>query len=191
MIGAIGSGINEIGMIPRLLDLVDLDFFLVALRYTLGEQSALEVGDAALRRARHRLRHRRGVQLRALRDRADSPARSSTTRTPRPSSSTGPARSRRSASAMAYRSPPRRSSSRCTTRWSASVIPGAFKPEHVTANVKAMEHRHPRRAVGRAQAREADPAGRADAVGEGRDPPARAPLEPRKSLFIGRTPCTA
>ena len=41
LIGAIGAGINETGMIPRFMDLVDLDFFLLALRYTLGEQSAL------------------------------------------------------------------------------------------------------------------------------------------------------
>lgn len=42
-IGAIGAGINELGMIPRFVDLLDLDFFLVALRYTLGDHSALEV----------------------------------------------------------------------------------------------------------------------------------------------------
>jgi D-threo-aldose 1-dehydrogenase len=30
-------------MIPRFLDLVDLDFFLLALRYTLGEQQTLDV----------------------------------------------------------------------------------------------------------------------------------------------------
>jgi len=42
-IGAIGAGINELGMIPRFLDMVDLDFFLLALRYTLGEQEALTV----------------------------------------------------------------------------------------------------------------------------------------------------
>ena len=38
-----GAGINELGMIPRFLDLVDLDFFLLALRYTLGEQQTLDV----------------------------------------------------------------------------------------------------------------------------------------------------
>jgi D-threo-aldose 1-dehydrogenase len=41
-IRAIGAGINELGMIPRFLDLFDIDFFLLALRYTLGEQEALE-----------------------------------------------------------------------------------------------------------------------------------------------------
>jgi D-threo-aldose 1-dehydrogenase len=42
-IRAIGAGINDLGMIPRFLDLLDLDFFLLALRYTLGEQDALDV----------------------------------------------------------------------------------------------------------------------------------------------------
>ena len=39
---AVGAGINELGMMPRFLDMLDLDFFLVALRYTLLEQEALE-----------------------------------------------------------------------------------------------------------------------------------------------------
>lgn len=41
-IGAIGAGINELGMIPRFLEMFELDFFLLALRYTLGEQQTLE-----------------------------------------------------------------------------------------------------------------------------------------------------
>lgn len=40
-IRAIGAGINELGMIPRFLEMFELDFFLLALRYTLGEQEAL------------------------------------------------------------------------------------------------------------------------------------------------------
>ncbi len=40
-IGAIGAGINELGLIPRFLELFDLDYFLLALRYTLGEQETL------------------------------------------------------------------------------------------------------------------------------------------------------
>ena len=39
---AVGAGINELGMIPRFLDMLDLDFFLLALRYTLLEQETLE-----------------------------------------------------------------------------------------------------------------------------------------------------
>jgi D-threo-aldose 1-dehydrogenase len=41
VIRGIGCGINELGMIPRFLDLFDLDFFLIALRYTLAEQDTL------------------------------------------------------------------------------------------------------------------------------------------------------
>ncbi len=42
VIGGIGAGVNELGMIPRLLDALDLDFVLLAMRYTLLDQSALE-----------------------------------------------------------------------------------------------------------------------------------------------------
>ncbi len=41
VIRAIGAGINHPGMIPRFLDRFDLDFFLVAMPYTLMEQSIL------------------------------------------------------------------------------------------------------------------------------------------------------
>jgi D-threo-aldose 1-dehydrogenase len=40
-IRAIGAGVNDVGTIPLFLEVLDLDFFLLALRYTLGEQSAL------------------------------------------------------------------------------------------------------------------------------------------------------
>jgi D-threo-aldose 1-dehydrogenase len=42
-IRAIGAGINHVGMIPRFLDRFELDFFLVALPYTLLNQEALDV----------------------------------------------------------------------------------------------------------------------------------------------------
>ena len=42
LIGAVGAGINETGMIPRFLDIVDVDFFLVALPYTLLDQEVLD-----------------------------------------------------------------------------------------------------------------------------------------------------
>ena len=42
LVGGIGAGINEVGMMPRFLDMLDLDFFLVALRYTLLEQETLK-----------------------------------------------------------------------------------------------------------------------------------------------------
>jgi D-threo-aldose 1-dehydrogenase len=41
-IRAVGAGINELGLIPRFLDLFDLDFFLVAMCYTLLDQDLLE-----------------------------------------------------------------------------------------------------------------------------------------------------
>jgi D-threo-aldose 1-dehydrogenase len=41
-IRGVGAGINEVGMIPRFLDMVDLDFFLVALYYNLLDQDILD-----------------------------------------------------------------------------------------------------------------------------------------------------
>ncbi|MXV89739.1 MAG: aldo/keto reductase [Acidimicrobiia bacterium] len=42
-VGAIGAGINELGMIPRFLERLDLDLFVVAMPYTLLDQEALDV----------------------------------------------------------------------------------------------------------------------------------------------------
>lgn len=41
-IAAIGAGVNHTGMIPRFLDQFDMDYFLLAMPYTLLDQSALE-----------------------------------------------------------------------------------------------------------------------------------------------------
>jgi len=41
-IHGVGAGINELGMIPRFLDAVDLDFFLVALSYNLLDLTSLD-----------------------------------------------------------------------------------------------------------------------------------------------------
>jgi D-threo-aldose 1-dehydrogenase len=43
VIGGIGAGFNSMGSIPRFLDLFDIDFFLLAMRYTLLEQDVLEI----------------------------------------------------------------------------------------------------------------------------------------------------
>ena len=43
LIRAIGVGVNRVGTIPQFLDVLDLDFFLVALPYTLAEQPVLDV----------------------------------------------------------------------------------------------------------------------------------------------------
>jgi D-threo-aldose 1-dehydrogenase len=50
-IRAIGSGINELGMIPRFLERFEIDYFLVAMPYTLLSQEALdrELADCAAR----------------------------------------------------------------------------------------------------------------------------------------------
>src|SRR5256712_7621872 len=42
LIRGIGAGINALGLIPRFLDLFDMDFFLVAMPYTLLQQEVLE-----------------------------------------------------------------------------------------------------------------------------------------------------
>lgn len=42
MVGAIGAGLNDAGMVLRLLDAADLDFFLLAMRYTLLEHETLD-----------------------------------------------------------------------------------------------------------------------------------------------------
>ena len=42
LIRGIGAGINALGLIPRFLDLFDMDFFLVAMPYTLLHQEVLE-----------------------------------------------------------------------------------------------------------------------------------------------------
>ena len=41
-IKAIGAGVNHVGMIPRFLERFDIDFFLVAMPYTLLDQEALD-----------------------------------------------------------------------------------------------------------------------------------------------------
>ncbi len=41
-IGAIGAGINDLGLIPRFLDLGDIDAFLIAMPYTLLDQGVLD-----------------------------------------------------------------------------------------------------------------------------------------------------
>ena len=43
LVRAIGAGVNRLGTIPRFLDALDLDFFLVALPYTLAEQPVLDL----------------------------------------------------------------------------------------------------------------------------------------------------
>ena len=61
--GSAGSarGSTKLGMIPRFLDLMDVDFFLVALPYTLLDTASAGQRISALRGEGGGLRHRRGV----------------------------------------------------------------------------------------------------------------------------------
>jgi D-threo-aldose 1-dehydrogenase len=43
VIKGIGAGFNTMGTIPRYLDMFDIDFFLIAMRYTLLEQDVLDL----------------------------------------------------------------------------------------------------------------------------------------------------
>ena len=139
VIGAIGSGINEIGMIPRLLDLVDLDFFLLALRYTLGEQSALEA-EIPLAAEKGIGFVIGGVFSSGLY--ATGPVAGAKFNyqdaTPAELDKAGKVKAvceRHGVpmAAAALQFPLHHPSV-------ASVIPGGFKPEHVTANIEAMQH---------------------------------------------------
>lgn len=142
VVGAIGAGINEIGMMPRFLDLIDLDFFLVALRYTLGEQSALE---AEIPRAAERGigfiiggvfssgLYATGPVAGAKFNYHDA--------TPEELD-----RARRIEAVCKRHGVPLPAAALQFPLHHpnvASVIPGGFKPEHVTANIKAMQHAIP------------------------------------------------
>src|SRR5690606_2921236 len=50
LIRATGAGVNSIGTIPRFLELMDLDFFLVASPYTLADQPVLDAEFPACER---------------------------------------------------------------------------------------------------------------------------------------------
>ena len=127
LIRGIGAGINELGMIPRFLDIVDLDFFLVAMPYTLLRPGGAGRGVPGVRRAGHRIRHRRPIPVGDPRHWPTSGRAMPTTAPPiRGGQRSGRARSRRSASATGCRSRRRPSSSRWAIRASrrSSRAPG-------------------------------------------------------------------
>jgi D-threo-aldose 1-dehydrogenase len=142
LIGAIGAGINELGMIPRFLDLFDIDFFLLALRYTLGEQNTL---DVELPRAAEKGVgfiigavfssgiYATGPVPGAKYNYADaSPADLDKAR-------------RIEAACKRHRVPLPAAALQFPLHHPlvASVIPGGFRPEHVTANIAHMRHEIP------------------------------------------------
>ncbi|MGT2465967.1 hypothetical protein ACVOMV_13995 [Mesorhizobium atlanticum] len=69
---AFGGGINEWQVAQTLAERGDFDLFLLAGRYTLLEQEALQSVPAALPEARHRHRAGRPLQFRRACDRAEA-----------------------------------------------------------------------------------------------------------------------
>ena len=131
-------------MIPRFLDLFDLDFFLLALRYTLGEHDALDARDAALREKRGAgIIIGGGVQLRHLRHRPGAGRQVQLPRRRRPSELDRARRSRRSCKRHGVPLPAAALQFPLHHPIVASVIPGGFKPEHVKANIGYMRHEIP------------------------------------------------
>ena len=61
LVKGVGAGINELGMIPRFLDLVELDFFLVAYGYNLLTQAMLAEEFPLCAQTRHQRHHRRSL----------------------------------------------------------------------------------------------------------------------------------
>ena len=136
-IAAIGAGVNLVGMIPRFLERWPIDFFLVAMPYTLLEQEAL-ARARHVRRARRLGRDRRALRLGHPGVGARSPAHSTTIGRPSRRSSTRPSASPPSASATTCRSPRPPCSSRSGTEASSSVIPGPVAAEEVRLNLAWM-----------------------------------------------------
>ena len=84
LVRGVGAGINELGMMPRFLDAIGLDFFLVALRYTLMEQDVLEAEFPYCERAGVGIVIGGVYRFRHYRDRTDSRAPNTITPTRRP-----------------------------------------------------------------------------------------------------------
>ncbi|MBX6320212.1 MAG: aldo/keto reductase [Rhodospirillaceae bacterium] len=139
LIKGIGAGINEPGMIPRFLDLFDMDFFLVALPYTLLDQDIL---DTELP-----LCEERGVGI--VIGAVFSSGITATGAVPGAKykyADAGPEildKVRRIEAVCARHGVPLPAAALqfpfghpCV----ASVIPGGFKPEHVRANIAHMRH---------------------------------------------------
>ena len=128
------------GSIPRFLDLFDMDFFLLAMRYTLLEQEVLE--------SEFPLCEKRGVGIVVgggfnsgiLATGAVQGAMYNYAPAGPDDPRTGARRSRRSAPATTSRCRPRRSSFRSGTPSSASIIPGAISRAKVEKNVAAFRH---------------------------------------------------
>ena len=139
VIGGIGAGFNSMGSIPRFLDLFDMDFFLLAMRYTLLEQDVLE---AEFPRCEER---GVGIVIGAATipgfwRPAPFPARCTITNPLAPRSLIGWERSRRSVRAIVFRLRARRCNFRSAIPIVASIIPGAITRAQVERNMTAFRH---------------------------------------------------
>jgi len=142
LIGAIGAGVNELTTIPRFLDVVDLDFFMLALRYTLGEQDTLDTELPACAE--------RGVGF--ITAGVFSSGLYATGPVPGAKynyADATPAQLERAGKIKAvcerYGVPLAAAALQFPLHHplAASVIPGAFKPAHITANLALMRHEIP------------------------------------------------
>lgn len=142
-IKAIGAGINELGMIPRFLELFDLDFFLLALRYTLGEQDTLD-REIPLCMERGVGLIIGGVFSSGLY--ATGPIPGAKYNYDEPSQEELQRAGRIAAICERYGVPLRAAALQFPLHHPAvvSVIPGAFRPEHVTANLADMRRDIPK-----------------------------------------------
>lgn len=142
LISAIGVGINELGMIPRFVELIDVDFFLLALRYTLGEQSALDVEIPLC------VDHGIGLVIGAVFSSgifATGPVPGARLNYHEPSPEELVRVRRIEATCRRHGVPLAAAALQFPLHHPAvtSVIPGGFHPAHVTNNIKHMRHEIP------------------------------------------------
>lgn len=139
LVGALGAGINETGMIPRFLDLVDLDFFLLAMKYTLGEQPALEseIPRASEKGIGFIIG---GVFSSGLYATGPVPGAKFNYQDATPADLEKAGKIKAICERHGVPLPAAALQFPLHHPNVVSVIPGGFKPEHVTANIKAMQH---------------------------------------------------
>ncbi|MEQ9688539.1 MAG: aldo/keto reductase [Bauldia litoralis] len=142
LIGAIGAGVNELRTIPAFLDMVDLDFFMLALRYTLGEQDTLdaELPACAERGVGFIVA---GVFSSGLYATGPVPGAKYNYEDATPDQLD---RARRiDAVCKSYDVPLAAAAMQFPLHHplAAAIIPGAFKPEHVTGNLALFRHEIP------------------------------------------------
>jgi D-threo-aldose 1-dehydrogenase len=142
LIKAIGAGVNDLGTIPQFTGLFDIDFFLVAKRYTLGEQRTLDGED--------RLCSERGISMvvgsvfsTGLYAVGSGQGASYNYRRP---TETEEEKARRIEAVCRRHGVPLATAALQFPLHNpvvAAIIPGAFHPDHIRANVKAMRHEIP------------------------------------------------